>query len=125
MTMKKIFFFAALLLLLTTASGCRSRTNAAPRAAGAQPPAASSDSGTTADGEPEALTENGGETVENPLADRAEYDEAARAELLENQSRAVSGEGEGGCRFYLNLPSYIRQEAESFRLIPPAVNKHL
>ena len=93
--MKKIFFLAALLLLLTTASGCRSRTNAAPRAAGAQPPAASSDSGTAADGEPEALTENGGETVENPLADRAEYDEAARAELLENQSRAVSGEGEG------------------------------
>ena len=94
--MKKIFFLAALLLLLTTASGCRSRTSAAPRASGAQPPAASSDSGTAADGEPEALTENGGETVENPLADRAEYDEAARAELLENQSRAVSGEGEGG-----------------------------
>ena len=94
--MKKIFFLAALLLLLTTASGCRSRTSAAPRASGAQPPAASSDSGTAADGQPEALTENGGETVENPLADRAEYDEAARAELLENQSRAVSGEGEGG-----------------------------
>ena len=94
--MKKIFFLAALLLLLTTASGCRSRTSAAPRASGAQPPAASSDSGTAADDEPEALTENGGETVENPLADRAEYDEAARAELLENQSRAVSGEGEGG-----------------------------
>ena len=95
MMMKKIFFLAALLLLLTTASGCRSRTSAAPRASGAQTPAASSDSGTTADGEPEALSENGGETVENPLADRAEYDEAARAELLENQSRAVSGEGEG------------------------------
>ena len=94
--MKKIFFLAALLLLLTTASGCRSRTSAAPRASGAQPPAASSDSGTAADGEPETLTENGGETVENPLADRVEYDEAARAELLENQSRAVSGEGEGG-----------------------------
>ena len=94
--MKKIFFLAALLLLLTTASGCRSRTSAAPRASGAQPQAASSDSGTAADGQPEALTENGGETVENPLAERAEYDEAARAELLENQSRAVSGEGEGG-----------------------------
>ena len=94
--MKKILFLAALLLLLTTASGCRSRTSAAPRASGAQPPAASSDSGAAADGEPEALTENGGETVENPLAERAEYDEAARAELLENQSRAVSGEGEGG-----------------------------
>ena len=52
--------------------------------------------GAAADGEPEALTENGGETVENPLAERAEYDEAARAELLENQSHAVSGEGEGG-----------------------------
>ena len=94
--MKKILFLAALLLLLTTASGCRSRTSAAPRASGAQPPAASSDSGAAADGQPEALTENGGETVENPLAERAEYDEAARAELLENQSRAVSGEGEGG-----------------------------
>ena len=94
--MKKILFLAALLLLLTTASGCRSRTSAAPRASGAQPPAASSDSGAAADGEPEALTENGGETVENPLAERAEYDEAARAELLENQNRAVSGEGEGG-----------------------------
>ena len=94
--MKKIFFLAALLLLLTTASGCRSRTSAAPRASGAQTPAASSDSGAAADGEPEALTENGGETVENPLAERAEYDEAARAELLENQSRAVSGEGDGG-----------------------------
>ena len=96
MMMKKILFLAALLLLLTTASGCRSRTSAAPRASGAQPPAASSDSGAAADGEPEALTENGGETVENPLAERAEYDEAARAELLENQNRAVSGEGEGG-----------------------------
>ena len=94
--MKKILFLAALLLLLTTASGCRSRTSAAPRASGAQPQAASSDSGAAADGEPEALTENGGETVENPLAERAEYDEAARAELLENQSHAVSGEGEGG-----------------------------
>lgn len=94
--MKKILFLAALLLLLTTASGCRSRTSAAPRASGAQPQAASSDSGAAADGEPEALTENGGETGENPLAERAEYDEAARAELLENQSRAVSGEGEGG-----------------------------
>ena len=94
--MKKIFFLAALLLLLTTASGCRSRTSAAPRASGAQPPAASSDSGTAADSQPEALTENGGETVENPLADRAESADAARAELLENQSRAVSGEGEGG-----------------------------
>ena len=94
--MKKTLFLAALLLLLTTASGCRSRTSAAPRASGAQPPAASSDSGAAADGEPEALTENGGETVENPLAERAEYDEAARAELLENQSRAVSGGGEGG-----------------------------
>lgn len=80
--MKKILFLAALLLLLTTASGCRSRTSAAPRASGAQPQAASSDSGAAADGEPEALTENGGETVENPLAERAEYDEAARAELL-------------------------------------------
>ena len=96
MMMKKILFLAALLLLLTTASGCRSRTSAAPRASGAQPQAASSDSGAAADGEPEALTENGGETGENPLAERAEYDEAARAELLENQSRAVSGEGEGG-----------------------------
>lgn len=94
--MKKILFLAALLLLLTTASGCRSRTSAAPRASGAQPQAASSDSGAAAAGEPEALTENGGETGENPLAERAEYDEAARAELLENQSRAVSGEGEGG-----------------------------
>ena len=93
--MKKIFFLAALLLLLTTASGCRSRTSAAPRAASA-PSSAASDIGVTADGQPEALTENGGETVENPLAERAEYDEAARAELLENQSRAVSGEGEGG-----------------------------
>ena len=96
MMMKKILFLAALLLLLTTASGCRSRTSAAPRASGAQPPATSSDSGAAADGEPEAPTENGGETVENPLAERAEYDEAARAELFENQSRAVSGEGEGG-----------------------------
>ena len=96
MMMKKTLFLAALLLLLTTASGCRSRTSAAPRASGAQPQAASSDSGAAADGQPEALTENGGETVENPLAERAEYDEAARAELLENQSRAVSGEGEGG-----------------------------
>ena len=60
--MKKIFFLAALLLLLTTASGCRSRTSAAPRASGAQPQAASSDSGAAADGQPEALTENGGET---------------------------------------------------------------
>ncbi len=95
MMMKKIFFLAALLLLLTTASGCRSRTSAAPRAASA-PSSAASDIGATADGQPEALTENGGETVENPLAERAEYDEAARAELLENQSRAVSGEGDGG-----------------------------
>ncbi len=93
---EKILFLAALLLLLTTASGCRSRTKRRAAASGAQPPAASSDSGAAADGEPEALTENGGETVENPLAERAEYDEAARAELLENQSRAVSGEGEGG-----------------------------
>ena len=93
--MKKIFLCAALFALLLTATGCRSRTSAAPRAASA-PSSAASDIGATADGQPEALTENGGETVENPLAERAEYDEAARAELLENQSRAVSGEGDGG-----------------------------
>ena len=95
--MKKILFLAALLLLLTTASGCRSRTSAAPRPPPAPPPhPGPPHPAGAAGGEPEALTEDGGETVENPLAERAEYDEAARAELLENQSRAVSGEGEGG-----------------------------
>ena len=88
MMMKKILFLATLLLLLTTASGCRSRTSTAPRASGAQPQAASSDSGAAADGEPEALTENGGETVENPLAERAEYDEAADSRALQLDSAA-------------------------------------
>ena len=119
--MKKILFLAALLLLLTTASGCRSRTSAAPRASGTQPPAASSDSGTAADGEPEAPTENGGETVENPLAERAEYDEAARAELLENQSRAVSGEGEGGGLLHNNCPNHQDQKSLVTQMMPERV----
>lgn len=114
--MKKIFLSAALLALLLTATGCRSRTSAAPRASGAQAPAAVADSDASADGQAEGLTENGGETVENPLAEQAEYDEAARAELLENQSHAVSGEGEGG-----GLP--VRQkdaESRALQLEPAA-----
>lgn len=48
------------------------------------------------DGLSDASDEDGQETVENPSAEKAEYDETARAELLERQTSAVHGEGEGG-----------------------------
>lgn len=93
--MKKIFFLLALLALLPTVSGCRSRTSAAPRASDAASSAVQADIHSP-DGPSDASDEDGQETVENPSAEKAEYDEAARAELLERQTSAVHGEGEGG-----------------------------
>lgn len=93
--MKKIFFFLTLAVLLFALTGCRSRTAPAPRAADSAAASGADASGPSADVPSENSDEAGCETVENPLAERAEYDETARAELLERQNRSVHGDGEG------------------------------
>ena len=92
--MKKNFFPLLLAVLLLTLTGCRSRTTLSPR--GAEPPTASEtvSDGLSADSLPEE-TDDGAETIENPSAEKKEYDETARAELLTNPSQAVHGEGDG------------------------------
>ena len=94
--MKKIFFFCVLTALLLSLSGCRSRTTLAPRGADKSAVSETTDDVFSGDAQPENVGENGSETVDDPLADRAEYDETARAELLDNQTRSVHGDGEGG-----------------------------
>ena len=94
--MKKIFFFCVLTALLLSLSGCRSRTTLAPRGADKSAVSETTDDVFSGDAQPENVSETGGETVDDPLADRAEYDETARAELLDNQTRSVHGDGEGG-----------------------------
>ena len=94
--MKKIFFFCVLTALLLSLSGCRSRTTLAPRGTDKSAVSEMTDDVFSGDAQPENVGENGGETVDDPLADRAEYDETARAELLDNQTRSVHGDGEGG-----------------------------
>lgn len=94
--MKKIFFFCVLTALLLSLSGCRSRTTLAPRGADKSAVSETTDDVFSGDAQPENVGETGGETVDDPLADRAEYDETARAELLDNQTRSVHGDGEGG-----------------------------
>ena len=94
--MKKIFFFCVLTALLLSLSGCRSRTTLAPRSADKSAVSETTDDVFSGDAQPENVGETGGETVDDPLADRAEYDETARAELLDNQTRSVHGDGEGG-----------------------------
>ena len=94
--MKKIFFFCVLTALLLSLSGCRSRTTLAPRGADKSAVSETTDDVFSGDAQPENVGETVGETVDDPLADRAEYDETARAELLDNQTRSVHGDGEGG-----------------------------
>ena len=94
--MKKIFFFCVLTALLLSLSGCRSRTTLAPRGADKSAVSETTDDIFSGDAQPENVGETVGETVDDPLADRAEYDETARAELLDNQTRSVHGDGEGG-----------------------------
>lgn len=94
--MKKIFFFCVLTALLLSLSGCRSRTTLAPRGADKSAVSETTDDVFSGDAQPENVGETGGETVDDPLADRAEYDETARAELLDNQTRSVHGDGDGG-----------------------------
>ncbi len=94
--MKKNFFPFFLIALLLALTGCRSRTTLPPH--GADNPAASetASDGLSADSPPEESSEDDGhETIENPSADKKEYDETARAELLAAQAQAVHGEGEG------------------------------
>ena len=93
--MKKNFFPLLLAVLLLTLTGCRSRTTLAPR--GTDYPAASetTSDGPSADGQPEEADDDSGETVENPSAEKKEYDETARAELLASQTQAVHGDGDG------------------------------
>lgn len=93
--MKKIFFFCVLTALLLSLSGCRSRTTLAPRGADKSAVSETTDDVFSSDAQPENVGETGGETVDDPLADRAEYDETARAELLDNQTRSVHGDGRG------------------------------
>ena len=94
--MKKIFFFCVLTALLLSLSGCRSRTTLAPRGADKSAVSETTDDVFSGDAQPENVGETDGKTVDDPLADRAEYDETARAELLDNQTRSVHGDGEGG-----------------------------
>ena len=78
--MKKIFFFCVLTALLLSLSGCRSRTTLAPRGADKSAVSETTDDVFSGDAQPENVGETVGETVDDPLADRAEYDETARAD---------------------------------------------
>ena len=97
------------LIALVVLSGCRTRTggvngvsDAAENAQfpAAQTPDQSSGAAEDSPSDPSDESAPGGRTVENPDAERKEYDENAQAEITPGTDRPLHGEGEGGARPY-------------------------